>query len=82
MFTGNYDRNEDSTPSNYEMLWIDTANGSTTTRVYSPAIRSSSAGVFTLALNRTLGSTGSDNHEMTVSMGFAMEIRRFSNTIA
>jgi hypothetical protein len=82
MFTGNYDRDESSTPSNYEMLWIDTANGSTTTRVYSPAIRSSSAGVFTLALNRTLGSTGADNHEMTVSMGFAMEIRRFSNTIA
>ena len=83
IFTGAYDWDDDSTPTNYEMLWVDTVSGSTAARTYSPAIRSSVSGTaYTFALNRTLGSAGSDNHEMTVSMGFAMEIRRFSNTIA
>lgn len=83
MLAGGYDRDDNSTPANYELLWVDTLSGSTTQRTYAPAVRSSdTASTQTLVLNSTLGSTGGDNHERTVSMGFAMEIRRFSNTIA
>jgi hypothetical protein len=74
MMSGFYDQNEDSTPSNWSLIYVDDQLGSTATRTYAPAVRSSSAGIYTLALNRTLNASGVDAHERMVSIGIAQEI--------
>lgn len=72
--SGFYDQNEDSTPSNWKVTYVDNSLGSTSSRTYAPAIRSSSSGTYTLALNRTLNGSASDAYESMVSVGVAMEI--------
>jgi len=74
MMSGFYDQNEDSTPSNWKLTYVDSSLGSTNARTYAPAIRSSSGGNFTLAVNRTLNGATQDAYESMVSYGIAMEI--------
>ena len=73
IMSGSYDQNEDSTPSNYKIRYVDYPN-TTSATTYSLAIRSSSGGNYTLALNRTINGATSDNHESMVSFGSAMEV--------
>lgn len=75
--TSTYDSANDnsSTPHHWFMQYFTTAEN-TNNRFYSPAVRSSGGGNFTLSLNRTNGSTGQDGHEMTVSTGVVYEITR------
>jgi hypothetical protein len=68
-----YDRNESSTPSNWIIQYAISA-GSTTSRTYSPAVRSSSATAYTFAFNRTLNGSISDSQESMISTGMIMEI--------
>ena len=68
-----YDQNEDSTPSNW-FLQYSAISGSTSSMTFAPAIRSSSSGTYTLALNRTINGSASDAYESMVSTGFIMEI--------
>lgn len=74
VMSGFYDQNEDSTPSNWKLIYIDNELGSATARTYAPAVRSSSTGNFTLSLNRTLAGLTQDAHESMVSIGIAQEI--------
>jgi hypothetical protein len=64
-----------STPHHWYIQYFCNAD-STSSRFYSPAVRSSGGGSYTLSLNRTNGSTGQDGHEMTVSTGVIYEITR------
>ena len=68
-----YDNDYNSTPQNSTINWFVRA-GSTTSRFYDLAVRSSSRGVYTFTLNRCNGSTGTDGYEVGVSFGFAREI--------
>lgn len=71
--SGFYDQNEDSTPSNWFIQYSIIA-GSTSSMTFAPAVRSSSSGNYTFAINRTLnGSTGEANESM-VSTGTIWEI--------
>lgn len=74
MMSGFYDQNEDSTPSNWKLTYVDNSLGSTNARTYAPAIRSSSGSNYTLAVNRTLNGATQDFYESMVSYGIAMEI--------
>jgi hypothetical protein len=74
MMSGFYDQNEDSTPSNWSLIYVDNQLGNTGTRTYAPAVRSSSGANYTLALNRTLNAGGVDAYERMVSIGVAQEI--------
>lgn len=68
-----YDNDYSTTPQNSTINWFVRAN-STSSRFYDLAVRSSSGGNFTLALNRCLNSAGTDGQEVGVSFGFAREI--------
>ena len=68
-----YDQDENSTPRNQHLSWIDSPGG-TSWYNYSLATRCSTNTSYTFALNRTLGSWGQDSYETGVSMGIAMEI--------
>jgi len=68
-----YDNDYSTTPQNSTINWFVRA-GSTASRFYDLAVRSSSSGNYTLALNRTLNSAGTDGQEVGVSFGFAREI--------
>lgn len=70
-----YDQNEDSSQSNWVIMYSQIA-GSTTSRTYAPAVRGSGATAYTFYLNRTVGSTdaGQDNYERTVSSGIIYEV--------
>jgi hypothetical protein len=68
-----YDRNEDSTPSNWIIQYAISA-GSTTSRTYAPAVRSSTGTAYTFAFNRTINGSIGDSHESMVSTGMIMEI--------
>jgi len=68
-----YDNEYNSTPQNSTINWFVRA-GSTASRFYDLAVRSSSATAYTLALNRTITSAGADDFETGVSFGFAREI--------
>jgi len=68
-----YDRDESSTPSNWFMQYA-VPSGSTESRTYAPAVRSSSSGVYTFSLNRTLNGSTGDNHESQISTGSVMEV--------
>lgn len=73
MMGGFYDQNEDSTPSNWYLQYA-IISGSTNSMTFAPAIRSSSAGTYTLALNRTLNGSTGDSQESSVSSGMIMEV--------
>ena len=68
-----YDQNEESTPSNWKIMYSQIA-GSTASRTYAPAVRSSSGGNYTFYLNRTVSSGGEDNNENMVSTGVLYEV--------
>jgi hypothetical protein len=68
-----YDNDYGSTPQNSTINWFVQA-GSTASRYYDLAVRSSNANNRTLALNRPNGNAGSDSNEVGVSFGFAREI--------
>jgi hypothetical protein len=68
-----YDTDSDSTMSSFFIQYFCTS-GSTGTQVFAPAVRSANANTSTLALNRTLGTLGSDNRENTISTGTVWEI--------
>ena len=68
-----YDQNVDSTPHLTTVDWYDRAN--TTSAInYDVAVRSSNGTNYTYFHNRTSGSTGTANHEIGISFGFAWEI--------
>jgi hypothetical protein len=73
ILTPQYDNDYSSTPQVSTINWFDPA-GSTAARTYQLAVRSSGGSNHTFALNRTLGSTGTDGHEIGVSHGIAREI--------
>jgi hypothetical protein len=70
-----YDQNQDSTPSNWSIVYVDTP-GTTSTVNYQLAVGSSSSSAFTFYLNRTVASsdTGQDAYERMVSSAVAWEI--------
>lgn len=69
-----YDRNDSTTPTNLFFQYAVIA-GSTATRTYAPAVRSSNSSNYTLYLNRTVDSIGLDPHrENMISTGTIMEI--------
>ena len=74
MVSAFYDQNQDSTPSNWKLTYVDSTTLSTASRSYAPAVRGSGASNWTLALNHTLNGSNSDNYESMVSIGIAMEI--------
>jgi hypothetical protein len=67
-----YDQNESSTPSNWLIMYSQIA-GSTSSRTYAPAVRSSSGSNFTFYLNRTVSDSG-DAYERMVSSGVIFEV--------
>jgi len=71
-----YDQDQNSTPSNWRLHYVDTSLGSTDTRTYAPAVRGSGATAYTFAFNRTLNGATSNNYETGVSFGWAVEIAR------
>ena len=73
VMVGNYDNNNDSTMGNHFLQYAIPAS-STVSQTFAPAIRSASATAYTLYLNRTVGSTGQDNYEVTVSSGVIWEV--------
>lgn len=73
ILTPAYDGDNSSTPQQSTINWFDPA-GNTTARTYSLAVRSSSTGTFTYALNRSLNSAGTDGQEVGHSWGWAREI--------
>ena len=68
-----YDQNEDSTASNWMIMYSQIA-GTTASRTYAPAVRSSSGTAYTFFLNRTIGSAGQDAYENMVSTGIIYEV--------
>jgi len=68
-----YDANYSTTPQQSTINWFVRA-GSTSSRFYDLAIRSSNTNNYTFALNRCLNSAGTDGQEVGVSWGFAREI--------
>jgi hypothetical protein len=68
-----YDNDMNSTPQNSTINWFVRA-GSTASRFYDLAIRSSQGSNFTFVLNRCLNNAGTDGQEVGVSFGFAREI--------
>lgn len=68
-----FDSDFGSTQSQIKMQYSQIA-GTTQTRTYSPAVRSSSATAQTFYLNRCVASAGADNLENGVSYGFAFEV--------
>ena len=70
-----YDQNNSSTQQNTTIFWSGTA-GSTSSRSYRPAVRSSNTSNRTFYLNRNVGSgnNGQNAYEITVSSGVCWEI--------
>jgi len=68
-----YDRNESSTPSNWVIQYAALA-GSTTSRTYAPAVKSSNVTAYTFAFNRTLEGSIADAQESMFSTGMILEI--------
>lgn len=73
IYTPPYDNDYSSTPHTATVNWFVKA-GSTSSRYYDLACRSSSSGNYTFALNRTNGSAGQDSYEAGFSYGWAREI--------
>ena len=70
-----YDRNENSTPSTWYLLYHCIAN-TTSYTYFNPACRSSSGGNYNFYQNRTQGSWGQDNHETTICSATIWETLR------
>jgi hypothetical protein len=68
-----YDVDTNSTMSNYYFQYVVPA-GATTAATYAPAVRSAGASAYTFYLNRTAGSAGTDQYEISVSSGMIQEI--------
>lgn len=68
-----YDRDESSTPSNWNIFYSCPAEN-TTSRTYAPAVRSSTDTQYTFSLNRTLAGLTQDAHESMVSIGIVHEV--------
>lgn len=71
--TSAYDYNNNSTLENLCLQLVVTAN-STNWQTYAPAVRDTGGSSQTFALNRALGSAGTDSYENTVSTAMIMEI--------
>jgi hypothetical protein len=71
--SASYDANTASTPTNLFVAYSQIA-GSTASRTYAPAVRSSNANAYTLYLNRTLNNTGADSNENMVSTAVIYEV--------
>lgn len=71
--SGFYDQNEDSTPSNW-FIQYSIISGSTSSVTYAPAVRSSSGGNYTFAINRTIAASTGDSYESMVSTGVCWEV--------
>lgn len=70
---GFYDTNEASTPNNWFIQFVVPAND-TTTRVYAPAVRSSSTTARTFHFNKPYNNYGQDAYEILISNITIMEI--------
>lgn len=68
-----YDPDQNSTSYNSFMQYFCNA-GSTAEATFAPAVRSGGTGNFTFYLNRTQGSAGQDDYEVSVSTGVIWEI--------
>lgn len=68
-----YDVDNASTPFSLNIQYSQIA-GTTSTILYSPAIRSSSASSYTFYLNRSVNSTGADSYENAVSTCILYEV--------
>jgi hypothetical protein len=68
-----YDQNVDSTPHLTTVDWYDRP-GTASSIFYDVAVRSTGGSNYTYFHNRTSGSTGTGNHEIGISFGFAWEI--------
>lgn len=68
-----YDTDVNSTPQNMFIQYFSTA-GSTSSMTFAPAVRGSGGTAHTFYLNRTVGSAGQDDHEVSVSTGIIWEI--------
>ena len=68
-----YESDYSSTPFTQHMTYFDFPN-STSEQLYAPGIRNAQGSNYTYYINRTVGSTGSANHEFGVCMSIAMEI--------
>jgi len=73
ILTPAYEGDYSTTPQQNTINWFDPA-GSTSARTYQLAVRSTSSANYTLALNRTLNSAGTDGQEVGHSWGWAREI--------
>lgn len=74
LMAGFYDQNEDSTPSNWNLKYVDSSLVNTNARTYAPAVRSSGGSNLTLALNGTINAAAQDAYERMVSIGVAYEV--------
>jgi hypothetical protein len=71
---GQYETDNDSTMNNWRIQYAVPA-GSTSSRTYAPAIKSSNTSAMTFFLNRPANAVvGADSYENTVSTGVVMEI--------
>jgi len=68
-----YDTDQNSTPNNMRVTFIDTPNTANET-TYSVRVRSSSTAAYTMYLGRTVGSLGASGYEATCSVGVAKEV--------
>jgi len=68
-----YDRNDDSTPSNWNIMYSCPA-GSTTSRTYAPAVKATSSTAHTFALNRVLTDGTDTFRESMVSYAMIFEV--------
>ncbi|MDD5212867.1 MAG: hypothetical protein PHG82_00355 [Candidatus Gracilibacteria bacterium] len=68
-----YDTDTNSTPDNTIVKIIDN-NSLNTASTYEIRVRASSASAYSLYLNRTVGSAGTDRYETSLSTGIATEI--------
>ncbi len=68
-----YESDYSSTPYTKTFFYIDYP-GSTSPVFYAPAVRHSSGTNYTYYINRTVGSTGANGHEIGVSYAIAMEV--------
>jgi len=60
--------------STIRLRWMLHGEGNETAQTYDVAVRSSNGSNYTYFFNRTSGSTGTGNHEIGISYGFAWEI--------
>lgn len=68
-----YDQNEDSTPSNW-FIQYSIISGATSSMTFAPAVKSSSTGTYTFAINRTISASTGDAYESMVSTGVLWEV--------